>query len=63
MEQITTALLDEIELYLNTRVAVTLDGEPNQAMTLLMQIQDARATHDEDTIPCSFCSGAGSNPL
>jgi hypothetical protein len=48
MEQISTALLDEIEVYLAARVQVTLDGEPNTAMTLLMQIQDARAKHDPD---------------
>lgn len=44
METISTTLLDELELYLNDRIDMTLDGKPNKAMTLLMQLQAAR--HD-----------------
>jgi hypothetical protein len=42
MEPISTALLDEIELYLNDRIDITMDGKPNKAMKLLQLLQDER---------------------
>ena len=41
-ETITTELLDEIELYLNDRVDINVDGMANKAMSLLMEIQRQR---------------------
>ena len=39
---ISDDLLDALELYLNDRVGITLDGKPNEAMKLLMALQAAR---------------------
>ena len=42
MAAISDELLDQLELYLNDRVGITLDGKPNEAMKLLIAIQAAR---------------------
>lgn len=50
METISTELLDAIELYLDKRVDIDWEGHPNEAMSLLMDLQRERERqpHDAD---------------
>jgi hypothetical protein len=51
LEAISSELLDTIEDYLEARVQLTADGDPNAAMKLLMTIQNERNPIDTAGTP------------
>jgi hypothetical protein len=46
-ESISSELLDDIEKYIGRRVSIDEDGAPNEAMKLILRIEDERAVIHE----------------